>query len=175
MENNPVLKAVFNRRSVRKYIPGEPATREELMILVKAGMAAPSACNCQPWEFIILDDPAVTSALADAHPYAGYLHDAQSAIVVCGNLKNAYEPIPEYWIQDCSAATENILLAAEALSLATVWCGVYPNLPVLEKVRTLLALPANAIPLSLIVIGHSAEPGGPVLKYNSQKIHFQRW
>ena len=173
---NPVIETILSRRSVRHYQPGKPATRAELELLVRAGMAAPSAHNSQPWEFIIVDDPARTRELAKTHPYAGYLADAGSAIVVCGNLERVLKGTEDYWLEDCGAATQNILLAAASLGLGTVWCGIYPNRPVVASLRPLLGVPGQVVPFALIVVGHPvAGADGPKDKFNPERIHYQQW
>ncbi len=173
---NPVLETIFARRSVRHYQPGKPATRAELELLVRAGMAAPCAHNSQAWEFIVVDDPACTRKLAEVHPYAGYLADSGSAIVICGNLDRALKGVEDYWLEDCGAAAENILLAATSLGLGTVWCGIYPNLPVVASLRPLLGVPEQVVPFALIVVGHPV-PGADKAKdkFTPERIHYQQW
>ena len=172
---NQVLNNIRQRRSVRHFVPGKRVPREQLIELVKAGMAAPSACNRQPWAFIAIDDPEVAAELAAIHPHAAFLRDSSSAIAVCGDLDRALTEIPDYWLQDCSAATENILLAAEALGLGAVWCGVHPNSAIEPKIRAVLQLPERIIPLNLIVLGYPAGQEQPKDKFDPERLHWQRW
>ncbi len=172
---NPILEAIRERRSVRHFIPGVPATKDELITLVKAGMAAPTACNRRPWAFIAIDDPLMVQGIAAIHSHASFLRDAGSAIVVCGDLSRAMESVPGYWIQDCAAATENILLAVESLGLGATWCGIHPNPEVEPVMRKLLGVPENIIPFGLIVVGHPAGHERAQDKFDPKRLHWQRW
>ena len=151
---------IMSRTSVRSYKKNTPLSKEELTALVRAGMAAPSACDRRPQRFVAVDDPAQIEALAAVHPYAGYMRDSGTAIAVCGDLDCALPEAQEYWAQDCAAATENILLAAEAMGFGSVWCGVYPVAEMVQAVSGVLGLPGNIIPFSLIVVGR---PDGEVM------------
>lgn len=174
-EQNVVLKTILNRKSTRIYTD-QQVNREELEILVKAAMAAPSAVNKQPWAFIVIDDRATLDALASLLPYAKMAAKASAAIVVCGDLSKAYYGLEDdYWIQDCSAATENLLLAAEAMGLGAVWTAVYPEEDRIEIVRKELALPELIVPLNFIPVGYPLHQGVPRDKYNPENVHFNRW
>lgn len=104
-----IFEAMFTRRSIRKYTQ-DPVDDEDLKLLLKAAMLAPSASNRQPWHFVVVRDANVRAAIAERHPYAKMAADAPLLIVVCADLNE--EKTPGFWVQDCSAATQNILLAA---------------------------------------------------------------
>lgn len=175
MNTNPVLNTIHHRRSVRHYLSDRPVDKTTLLELVRAGMAAPSACNCQPWDFIVIDDDAEAAKLAALHPYATYLNTARRAVLVCGTPRRSIAGLEEYWIQDCAAATENILLAADALGLGSVWCGVYPNQPVVRAISEELHLPAGTIPLNLIVIGYPDGSDPAQQKFSEARVHWNQW
>ncbi len=164
------LEAIFTRRSIRKYTP-EPVTAEEIKTILEAGMNAPSANNRQPWHFIVVDDRAKLNAIMEVHPYSKMLAEAPLAIVVCGNTTVS----EKFWQQDCAAATENILLAARALGLGTVWMGVYPDLQRAAGISKLFNIPEGFQPLSLIAVGHPAESKGRVERYDESKVHKNGW
>lgn len=154
-----VISNIMTRSSVRSYTD-EPVSAKDAETLLRAGMAAPTACNKQPWFFVAVDDRAVLNSLAEANPNASMLKKAPFAIVVCGDMSKALEgEAQEFWVQDTSAATENILLAANALGLGAVWTGLYPMKDRAKAVADVLGLPEKMIPLCTIVIGHpDSEP-----------------
>ena len=171
-----VIDNIMTRTSIRKFtdrsIPAD--TLEQLL---KCGMAAPTAVNAQPWEFVVVTDREMLDSLNAHHPWAR-LETATAAIVVCGNMERALEgPAQEYWVQDCSAATENILLAAHAYGLGAVWCGVYhgPDSDRVPEISGVLQLPATVIPLDIITLGFPAENPQPKDKWKPQLIHYQKW
>ena len=170
-----VIKALMNRKSIRSFT-GEAVDKESIEILLKTAMAAPSAMNSQPWTYIVVDDSALKDALADKLPYAKMLKSAGVGIVICGDLSRALPaPMTDFWMQDCSAATENLLLAAEALGLGAVWTGVYPNPAAIEAVRSVISLPDNVIPFAVIPVGHPAANPAPKDKYDESKVHWNKW
>ncbi len=163
-------EALLKRRSVRRYTE-EPVSRDMIDKLLHAAMSGPSACNCMPWEFYAVTDGAALERLRHVTPYTNM--NAPLAIVVCGNLSRAMKGIPSaFWVQDCSAATENILLAAVDMGLGSVWCGVHPNKEIEERVRTALNLSDNEVPLNIIFIGHGAESPAPRDQYSEEYVHF---
>ena len=166
------MKAILERRSIRKYT-GEPVSDEDLRDLLKAAMAAPSAGNGQPWEFIIVNDRQLLTEITKVHPYSAMLLQAPLAIIVCGKLDN--ERYKGYWAQDCSAATENILIAAQSKGLGTVWLGVYPVEERVNGIRKIFKIPENMIPLNVIAVGHPAEKKKPSDRYDENRIHFNKW
>ena len=166
------MKAIFARRSIRKYT-SEPVEDKVIHDLLEAAMAAPSAGDERPWEFIVLRDRAVLDAIPAIHPYAQMVKDAPVAIVVCGDLhKQKYKG---FWVQDCAAATENLLLAVTDAGLGAVWCGIYPLEERVEAFRRLLAAPAHIVPFALVPIGHPAEEKPPARRYDAARVHHDRW
>ena len=164
------LEVLFTRRSIRKY-SNEPVTEEDLKTILEAGMNAPSASNRQPWHFVVVDDRAKLNAIMEVHPYSRMLAEAPMAIVVCGDTKIS----ANFWPQDCAAATENILLAARALDLGTVWMGVYPDEDRVKAVHGLFGLPQHIQPLAIIALGHPAEEKGRVDRYKAERVHKNGW
>ena len=163
---------ILTRRSVRKYTD-QPVADESVTKLLKAAMAAPSAKNFQPWHFVVVRDRALLEAIAGASPYAGMARQAQLAIVVCANPDA--DPQQTWWVQDCAAATENVLLAANALGLGAVWLGFYPREDRIEAARRILGVPEPIIPFSVVPIGYPAENPGPADRYDPKRIHLDRW
>lgn len=169
-----VIENIMTRTSIRQYT-SQPIPKDTLVSIVKAGMAAPSAVNLQPWSFIIIDEPKTLNKLNEVHPYSN-LKTATAAVVVCGLLdKTDNEGIREYWVQDCSAASENILLAAHAYGVGAVWCGVYPTEERVKAVSEVLDIPENVIPLNIITMGFPAENPEPKDKFKTDNIHYQKW
>lgn len=167
MELQDVLQ---NRRSIRKYTE-EPVSKEDIDLLMHAAMSGPSACNKTPWEFYVVTDEAVLEKLRNASRYSKIY--APLAIVVCGSLSRALpSQLAPYWIQDCSAATENILLAATDLGLGTVWCGIHPQKRAEERVREALGLTEKQIPLNIIYVGHPDQVQEPRDQYKETYIHY---
>lgn len=169
-----VIENIMTRTSIRQFTD-QPIAKDTLDLLIKAGMAAPSAMNAQPWSFIIITDREVLDSLNAIKPWFN-LKTATAAIAVCGNLtKTGDGPEKDYWVQDCSAATENILLAAHAYGLGAVWCGVYPNPDIVSGVERILQTPENVIPLNIITLGYPAENPEPKDKFKTENIHYQKW
>jgi nitroreductase len=164
------LDVIFTRRSIRQYTD-EPVTEEQVKILLEAGMNAPSANNRQPWHFIVVDAREQLNAIMEVHPYSKMLEQAPLAIVVCADITRS----ERYWQRDCAAATENILLAARALNLGSVWLGVYPKEERTKGITRLYDLPEHIRPLCVIAVGYPAEEAGRVERYDSSKVHRNRW
>ncbi|MDR0415439.1 MAG: nitroreductase family protein [Prevotellaceae bacterium] len=168
-----VIENIHSRKSVRKYVVDRPVSKEDLRTLVKAGMAAPSAKNVQPWAFVALSERATLDRLADELPYAKMLKSAPSAIVVCGRLDK--DASGDFWPLDCSAATQNILLAAEAMGLGAVWTAAYPYKDRMEAVVAAVDLPPHIVPLCVIPVGY---PGGnetPKDKWKEENLKWEKW
>ena len=175
-DKTAVLKIIHQRKSVRSYTD-QPVSREQLDTLVRAGMAAPTGRDMRPWKFIVIDDAAALQTLAKQLPYAKMLTEAQAAIVVCGDMgvKDDQGKSSTNWVMDCSAATENILLAAESMGLGAVWTGVYPYEERLNAVNAALKLPEEIIPLNVIPIGYPKGNPQPKDKYNADNVHYNGW
>ena len=171
-----VLENILSRKSVRNYTD-EPVRRSQLDTLLRAAMAAPTGRDMRPWKFVVIDDKAAMAALADSLPYAKMLREAQAAVAVCGDLSvtdDKGNPSTN-WTFDCSAATENLLLAAEALGLGAVWTGVYPYEERVATVKSALGLPEEIVPLALVPIGHPKGDPQPKDKFNKDNIHYNGW
>ena len=164
------LAFIFGRRSIRRYT-GEPVTAGETQALLEAGMAAPSASNQRPWHLVSTTDRGTLVTLASVHPYGKMLTQAGLAIAVCGDPAVS----PHFWVQDCSAVTENILLAATALGLGAVWLGCHPREERAASVRSVLGIPADIGVLSLISVGRPAEQPPARTQYNPAQDHRERW
>ena len=165
-------EALLKRRSARKFT-AEPVSEENVLELLHAGMSGPSACNKTPWEFYVVTNPKVLEKLRKAARYSKI--EAPLAIVVCGNLSKALpSQLSPFWIQDCSAATENILLQATDLGLGTVWCGVHPQERAEKLVSEALGLDESRIPLNIIYIGYPAEEPEARDQYEANRVHYIR-
>jgi len=169
------LSAIHSRKSVRHYT-GEPVSRKDLETLVKAGMAAPTAVDRRPWAFVIVTDVATLNKLAEGLPSSKMIVQAKQAIMVCGVFTKALGGEGrEFWVQDCSAATENILLAAEAIGLGAVWTGMYPSAQRVEYVQRVLGIPREVVPLNVIAVGHPTGEDRPKDKFDPNNIHWEKW
>lgn len=167
-----VLDNIATRTSVRDY-EARPVEKEKIEKMLRAAMAAPTAMNKQPWHFVVVDQRNVLDALAGANPYAKMLKKAPLAIVVCGNTDKMIEGGGrDFWIQDASAATENLLLAAHAMGLGAVWTGAYPSEERCISISKVLSLSDNLIPLNMIVVGYPAEHPQPKQKFKEENISY---
>ncbi|WP_221932507.1 flavin reductase [Carboxylicivirga sp. M1479] len=173
--NNPTLASIHNRKSVRHYT-NQKVSAEVLTTLVKAGMAAPTAADKRPWAFVVIEERNVLDSLSTLSPYTKMLEQATAAIVVCGDMDKALDGVArDYWIQDCSAATQNILLAAESMGLGAVWTGVYPIEKRVVEVRNVIEAPESIIPLNVIVLGYPTGEDKPKNKWDESKLHWEKW
>ena len=166
------MDAIFRRRSIRKY------TREEIpdeiiKKLLEAGMSAPSAHDERPWQFVVIRDREILTKLADASPYSKMTKDANVAILVCGDLER--ELSRGFWVQDCAAATENILIEVVEKDLGAVWVGIYPRRERVEYIRRLLNIPKHIVPFALIPIGYPAEIKEISSRYDESRVHYDHW
>ena len=163
------LEIIFARRSIRRY-SGERVGEDEITSLLEAGMAAPSANNRQPWHFVVVTDRESLRALAASHPYGKMLAGAGLAIAVCGDPS-----LSDWWVQDCAAATENILVAAAGLGLGGVWLGCHGRPEREQAVRDTLGIPGRLAVLSLLSIGHPGEVKEARTQYNPARVHRNTW
>lgn len=163
------LKIIFARRSVRQYTP-EPVSPADLQGLLEAGMAAPSGSNRRPWHFVVVTGRDTLVALARSQPYGKMLAHAPLAIAVCGDPS-----ITRWWVQDCTAATENVLIAAAGLNLGAVWLGVHNDDDREQAIRDILGIPREIGVLSLISIGHPAEHPQPRTQFDPARVHAGKW
>lgn len=175
INENAAYRNILSRISVRTFI--DRAITDELKsALLHAGMAAPSGVNRQPWEFILIDDRKVLGLLAESLPYAKMAAHAPMAIAVCGNSSRFLEGEDStLWVQDLSAASENILLAAHALGLGGVWTCLYPHDDRMETAARILNLPEGIIPFNLIPIGYPAKDHSPIDKWHADRVHINRY
>lgn len=167
-----ILETIFTRRSIRKYT-GEPVGEDELKLILKAGFYAPSAHNKQPWHFVVIRDPEKLQKISDGHKYSKMLPQAGCAVIVCGDRN--IEELTGFLVENCSAAIENMLLAAHGIGLGAVWCGLYPVTKLTELVAGLLGLPSKIVPVGMVVIGHGAEAREVTDRYDESRIHLDQW
>lgn len=167
-----VLDNIATRTSIRDY-EARPVEKEKIEKMLRAAMAAPTAMNKQPWHFVVVDQRNVLDALAGTNPYAKMLKKAPLAIVVCGNTDKMIEGGGrDFWIQDASAATENLLLAAHAMGLGAVWTGAYPSEERCISISKVLSLSDNLVPLNMIVVGYPAEQPQPKQKFKEENVSY---
>ena len=168
------MKEIFERRSIRKYT-AEPVSLEQEEKLLRAAMQAPSAGNEQPWEFIVVRDPETLKKMTEGHPYSTPLLGAPLGILICGDInKQRFNPYA-YWVQDCSAAIQNLLLEAQHLGLGAVWMGLHPIKEREDVLIELFGLPEGVIPLGMIAVGHPAQTVEPVDRYLPERVHREKW
>ena len=169
------INNIMTRTSIRQYTD-EPVSKAYIETMLRAGMAAPTAVNRQPWHFVVVTNRDKLNALATANRGTAMAAKAPLAIVVCGDMQKTLQGTGQgFWVQDCSAATENILLAANALGLGAVWTGLYPNEERAKAVRDVLKAPETIVPLCTIVIGHPAERPQPKDKWKSENVSYDEF
>jgi len=166
------VSSINSRRSIRKYTT-QQVTDEQVTELLRAAMSAPSAGNQQPWRFVVIRSRELLEQIPTFHPHASMTPQASLIVAVCGDMTNLR--IPERWVQDCSAATENLLLAAHEMGLGAVWLGVYPTEERVEGVRQLVALPDYIMPLSMVAIGYPAEQPPAADRFDAGFVHYDHW
>ncbi|MCK4345172.1 MAG: nitroreductase family protein [Bacteroidales bacterium] len=167
-----VIEAILTRRSIRKY-SWEKITDNQIEIILKAAMYAPSAMNQQPWHFIVIDDREKLNLIMEVHPYSKMLKEAGLAILVCGDER--LQLSKGYWVVDCGAATQNLLLAAHGIGLGAVWLGVHPREERKSGIRKIFHLPDHIQPFSLISIGYPAEEKPVPERFKPERIHKNTW
>ncbi|MDN7025177.1 nitroreductase family protein [Methanoculleus sp. FWC-SCC1] len=167
-----MLETVLSRRSIRAYTD-EPVPRETIEGLLAAAMGAPSAADEEPWQFIVIDDPHILENLPSVHPFTPGSGHAPAAVLICGDL--SLLRTPGFWVQDCSAATESLLLAAHAMGLGAVWTAVFPLEDRMLGFRILFSLPDHIIPFALVPIGHPAEEPPTADRFRKERIHYNGW
>ena len=166
------MNSIFARASVRSF-DGRKVESEKVELLLKAAMAAPSACNQQPWEFVVVTDPDVLKELSGCSPYAGCIGRAPLGIVVC--MRTEGLRAPDYAQIDASAATENLLLEAVELGLGAVWLGIAPGLERMEAVRRVIGAPETVQPFGLVACGYPDKPVSPANRYDPARVHYEKW
>ncbi|MDR0560265.1 MAG: nitroreductase family protein [Prevotellaceae bacterium] len=166
---NNTVKNIHARKSVRKYTE-QKVSEEDLLLLVKAGMAAPTGKNMKPWHFITVRNRETLDTMSEQLPYAKMLRNVSAAIVVCGDTQKS-----QYWYLDCSAATQNILLAAESVGFGAVWTAAYPYEDRIAAVNACLNIPEGIVPLCVIPVGYPQGTEKPKDKWDETKYHKEKW
>lgn len=166
------LESILTRRSTRRF-NNSPVSEETITELIRYGMYAPSATNKQPWRFIVINNRFLLDDIMEFHPYAKMLKEATCAILVCGDELAANTP--EYWPVDCSAATQNMLLAAHAMGLGACWVGLYPRQERLDAIRKIFTLPWNINPFALVPIGYTDKILPMPERFDEKKIFWNAW
>lgn len=167
------LEAILTRRSTRTYRKKD-VPPELLRELLKAAMHAPSAADEQPWYFVVINDPSLLERIPSLHPYAGMVSQAPVAVMLCGDP--AREQHAGMWVQDCAAATQNLLLAAHAKGLGSVWVGVYPREERMAPLRKLLGIPERILPFALLPLGYPGDaPEAREDRFNEDRIRTNHW
>ena len=161
---------IFQRRSIRRFT-AEPVGDSEVKTLLEAAMAAPSSNNARPWHYVVTSERAVLNRLGQAHPYGKMLYEATLAIAVCADTGISSTT----WVQDCSAATENILVAASALGLGGCWLGCHPDEDRKRSIREILEIPQNIEILSLLAIGYPGEKKEARTQFDAGRVHEGKW
>ncbi|NPV09947.1 MAG: nitroreductase family protein [Anaerolineae bacterium] len=162
----PVLQTILARRSIRRYT-GEAVSRDQIEAMLDAAMAAPSGNGVRPWVIVVVQDEGQRRRLSQVHRYARMVSEAPVAFAMCADPEDT-----QFWVDDCSAATENILLAAQAMGLGGVWIGIYQRQEYQEKVREILRLPSNLAVHCLIAVGHPDESKPPHGRYSPEAVYW---
>lgn len=165
---------ILTRVSVRQFT-GEPISQQQIDTLLQCAMAAPSAINKQPWAFIVITDTVLLQRIGNEMPNSRCQNNPACAFVPCGDLTKAIPDLPEFWINDVSAATENLLLAAHAMGLGAVWTGVHPSAERVAQLQSLLNLPEHIVPLCIVPVGYPAETPAIKEKFSADNIHYNGW
>ncbi len=169
------LDAIFSRRSIRKYT-SEPVSDQQINTLLRAAMAAPSSVGNKDWAFIVIREQEGKEIIMKSKPgNAEMLRTAPAAIMVCGNKNLFYSGNPDYWIQDCAAATQNILVAATGMGLGSVWLGIWPNVKRSQGLQREFKLPDHLVPFAAVALGHPAETKQNHTEYEEKKVFFENY
>ncbi|PKL15820.1 MAG: nitroreductase family protein [Spirochaetae bacterium HGW-Spirochaetae-5] len=166
------MKNIFTRRSIRKYMDKD-VDEAILKEIIKAGMNAPSAGNAQPWHFIIIHDQEKLVKINEVHPYSKMLLHAKSAILICGDP--SLEKHEGFWVQDCAAAVQNMLLMIDYKGLGSVWLGIYPLKDRIDGVTKIFNLPEGIVPFAVLPVGYPDETKTENNKFDESKIHSDKW
>lgn len=164
------LEAIKKRRSIRKYVKRAEIPAEDMRQILEAAMLAPSARNCRPWEFAVIRNRAAMERIMEISPYTKMMETASAAIVVCGILKNDKGEDNAFWMEDCGAAIQNMLLAALELGYGTCWCGLYPSEERYKQMQELIG--ADSIPMAVIAVGVADEEPAQRGHYDEARVKF---
>ncbi len=173
-ENFTKTAFIFNRRSIRNYLD-QPIYDEDIELLLKAAMAGPSAAGKDPWRFIVIKQKSTLVKISEGLTNGKHIADAPLGIVVCGDIKVAHDNEESYMLQDCSAAIENLLLAANEIGLGAVWLGIHPREDRIKHIKKIFSLPDNIIPISCIAIGFPANKKEPRTRFRQNNVHYEKW
>lgn len=170
------IQNILSRVSVRQYSDRE-ISDTDLRTILEAGMSGPSCVNARDWSFIVVRDPEILNKMADANGRpAEPLRNAKLGILVCGDLERAFKGAPDYWVIDCSIAAQNMILAANALGIGSVWLGTWPQMDRVKKQAELFSLPETHIPHSIIAFGYSDTPHDKEkLLFEPDRVHYEKW
>lgn len=171
---NPRLEGIFRRRSIRAY-QARDVDDAVVRDLLEAAMAAPSAVCCDPWRFVVVREREMLNEIAARLPSGGTLTQAPVGLVVCGDLSAAHDRQLSFLLQDCSAAIENLLVAASMLGLGACWLGVHPREDRIRHLSGVLGLPPQVIPVAAVALGWPAEQKPPRTRFDEAKVHHDRW
>lgn len=172
---NETIKTIHQRKSVRHFSDKE-VTKEQLEAIVRAGMAAPTAINTQPWQFLVVTDKELKAKYAENNRQAEMINKCQALVIICGDMNIGNERSQAFWVQDVSAATENLLLAVESLGLGAVWTGVYPIEERVKEVKEKFALPEKVIPLCVVLVGYpDGDYDQPKDKWKPERLHWNKY
>lgn len=171
---NDLVRAILARRSVRKFLL-QPVAEDDIRDLLKAAMSAPSAVAADPWHFVVLRDPSILVRLSEALPHGRHLAHAPLGILVCGNTDSAHRKQLAYLLQDCSAAIENLLLAASMMGLGACWLGIHPNPERVAHTRRLFSLPPPIVPVAVVAVGYPDEQPRPRTRFREEAVHWEQW
>jgi nitroreductase len=166
------LDYILDRRSIRRFT-AQKINREQIKTLLTAAMYAPSAVNRQPWHFVVIDDPALMVKIMEVHPYARMLQTASHAIVICGD--ELLHHAEGYWVVDCGAATQNLLLAAQSIGLGACWVGLHPSEERKRAFSKLLKLPTHVFPFALVALGYPDEQKQRPDRFQAEKVKYNNW
>lgn len=172
-----VIDCIMTRASVRSYT-SEQVPDSMITTILRAGMAAPTAANQQPWHFVVVTEPSLKDSITAAFEYTKMVEGCSFAVVVCGDMDRLFEGDMAdggFWVEDCSAASENMLLAAHAMGLGGVWCGIYPLRDREQRLRGILNLPFNLTPLNVMAFGYPAQTPAPKDKWAPEKVHYNAY
>jgi nitroreductase len=172
-EKSPI-ELILGRRSIRVFKPGE-VSDAQLRPILEAAMSAPSAVARDPWRFIVIRQRTTLKKVAEILPHGKMIAEASLGIIVCGDLEAAHDQQLSYLLQDCSAAIENLLLAAHGSGLGAVWLGIHPRVERIQKISELMGLPKNVLPVAGIALGHPGEIKEPRTRYREECMHYERW
>ena len=166
------LTAIKTRRSIRSF-KDQDVPKQIVEELLRCAMHAPSAGGAAPWDFVVIKDKEILKQIGQINPYATFAVKSPLSILVCGNLQR--EKFPNYWIEDTSAAMENLLVAVNALGLGACWTGIYPMQDRVEAISKLIKLPETVIPMGLAVIGYPEKIPETKDRFDLDRVHYDIW